>query len=155
MFSYWVPYVTNYLKTNTSDMDSVLWDGAVPLDPAMVEPISGGIRFNRGWYYYTHPSKLCYWVHLNSSFDVSISSSQLSAGGYIGLTIDSSDISAFDDNSLFDNSGGFINTSSPGAYRISNEIISFSYSTNQATIKPILQIQNSSYRWMNTIPLGA
>lgn len=153
MFSYWVPYVTNYLKNNTSDMDSVLWNGAVPLDPAMITVISGGIRFGRGWYYYTHNSGLCYWVHLTSNYDVFVTTDQLSAGGFIGLTIDSSDISAFDDDTLFDNSGGFINTASPGAYRISNEIISFSYTTNQSAIKPILQIQNSQYLWMNTIPL--
>jgi len=154
MFSYWVPYVTDYLKNNESSMDSILWNGAVPLDPSMVTLTSTNqVQFGRGWYYYTHQSGMCYWVHLTSNYNVFINSNQLADGGYIGLTIDSSDISAFDDDRLFDNSGGFINTNSPGAYRISNEIISFSYSTNQATIKPILQIQNSSYRWMNTIPL--
>jgi len=155
MFSFWTPVLASYLQANSDEtVESILWNGAVPLNPAQVQVISSGIRFLVGWYYYTHPSGLCYWVHNNTQFDLPIQINSSTIGTFIGLTIDSSDISAFEDELLFDNSGGFINTSSPGAYRIKNSIVGFTNTGNLTTIKPILAVTSNGYEWMNGIPLS-
>ena len=159
MFSYWVPKVINYIQNNpTNTITDILWDGAVPLNPTMVTLTGKSVKFTRGWYYYTHGSGLCFWVHSKQDFIVDLSTyinNPSSVAQYIGLTIDSTDVSSSVDNRLYDNSSGYPNTASPGAYRIQHEILSFSATTIINENKPVLKIQNGQITWMNTIPFGA
>jgi hypothetical protein len=157
MFSNWVPKVVTHIKNNsTNTVTDVLWDGAVPLDPALVTLSGTNITFAKGWYYYTHGSGLCFWVHSQQNHVVDASTwinNPSTTPQYIGLKIDSTDISSSVDNRLFDNSSGFINTASPGAYRIQHEILTFAASTNINENKSVLQILNGQITWLNTIPL--
>jgi hypothetical protein len=159
LFSHWIPYVVDYMESNPSNLvTKILWDGVVPLQPSyIVNNGNNTITVKRGWYYCTHDSGLCYWVHLAGDRTKDISDILLidSTVYYIGLKFDISDIFASSDERLYDNSSGSPNTVSPGAYRISKEIISIETSNSPTEYKNFLQVRNSSLTWLNTIPLGA
>lgn len=159
MFSNWIPYVTEYMKNNEdSGITDILWDGLVPLDPAQVsKDINNNITVNSGWYYYTHPSNLCFWIHAPTQFVISAQNAVLNTGttSYVGFSINTGDIFASDDNRLYDNSNGSPNTASPGAYRVSYDLLNINISTSPSQFKNILTIQNGSIIWPNGIPLGA
>ena len=159
MFSNWVPYVSQFIKDNdTPVITDILWDGVVPLDPTQVsKDINNNITFNTGWYYYTHGSGLCFWVHTPTQFIINAQSAVLntSSTSYVGFSINTRDIFATDDNRLYDNSSGSPNTASPGAYRVAHDFMRINISTSPSQYKNILTIQNGSIIWPNGIPLGA
>lgn len=153
MISNWTLKCIKVGSSALANVNSFLWNGAVPLDPAMVSNNNNTITLNIGWYYITDQSGLKYWTYLKTNQNINTSSSTT---GFISFGITIQDIFSNTDNRLYDNSAGSSNTNSPGSYRISQNIIdsTITPSTSDTSRFYILQkTASNTFNWLNGITL--
>jgi hypothetical protein len=155
LWANWMPYLltrsTNFITSQA--IDSVFWDGTIPISPDLVE-YGGRFTFNIGWYYYRHTSGLRYWIHLNEPIALV---QDISVNGYVRVNSNFTDVFSSNDSRLYDNSSGSINNTSPGSYRINMEITSFDF-VSSTPENYILRFYNttetSKILWGNNIDTG-
>jgi hypothetical protein len=154
LISNWTIYCLKNGIENLENVESILWNGVVPLSPSMISINDSNINCSSGWYYITDPSGIKYWIYLSQSFTVS---SLNAPTGFVSFTITNSDIFASSnpatgDERLFDNSAGFPNTNSPGSFRVKRDISSIQFIAGDIGFSMISKI-NNTFSWLNGIKI--
>ena len=92
------------------------WMGCVPLDPFNSITVEGTeITFKPDWYLVDDFSGIKFWIYNNNIQTITFTPT---VGEFIGVEIERNYITPAEDNTLFDNSNGFLKSSlSPGADR--------------------------------------
>lgn len=137
---------------NILNDQNFVWSGMIPLNPNMVSVNENTVTCSEGWYYTIEQSELRYWVYLSEPKTIDTSSS---TNGYVNIILNASNIFAIGtekDERLYDNSSGFPNTNSPGAYRVKVDIDSIQFTASDIN-NPLLQKINGTFYWPNGLEI--